>query len=1029
MSNFTQIIDGSAGSALHKAGTTVQTFALSLAAGATLFGVQFTAFAIFRNYLWSRRIYQPRSFLVPLKARVKPPPNNLPKWLYTVFNITSATEVLHKAGMDAYFFLRYLTMGLKIFLPTALFTLPILLPLNIVDGKGTTEFNGTTFNVTGLDRLAWTNVSPQHTSRYWAHLILAVGVVTWCCYVFHQEMTHYIHMRQRYLSSPSHRLKASSTTVLITNIPADLCTIERLTELYDDFPGGVRRMWINTDYEKILERDAQRRKVENILENAETNLIRKAIKKSLQSGISTSSSKNVRPETLPGDKNEHHLPEQEPSAENSSSYTLSDQHDISHAQCSKDLQYDIRTDAVWTRYLTGKDRETMRIAKPNHSFAFNLPLIGRLFGEKVDTIYYCRRQLAHFNEVLQVDIDQLDTLQPNGSAFIQFNTQKAAHLACQAIADTEPRKMSQRRVEVSPADINWAALDQSWIKRFIRLVLFIALFIILIIVFGIISFFTGILSRVSTLSATTPWLRWIARLPPWLLSFLQGSLPPFIQIIVLSGPTPIVLRAMTNRTRAAVTRSQGERSLQHWYFVLLLLELFIIPTISAGLTSIVREIIQSSASVPQILATNLPTAANYYFSFLIVQALSISASSICQTVRLFNFYVIGGVNTPDSLYAKLTFTHFTRIGSNIPWYTTFMVIGLVYSVIAPLMSVFVLLTLSLFWIVIKNNVLYVVRTGDVDSGALWFPHAITQTFTGLYFMEVCLIGLFFLVRNTDDEVACEAQGIIMAVVLILTILYQIWLITTFSGLVKYAPLRLEAMAARGDREYEMERLAPDTTHAKSSGHEPDVSNDMCSTCSPEKYHVAVDKEVTPPNLNHFTRERGVSSVSNAVSDRTKEMSEQKEHDKVRAKHILARLNRPLDEPSLSIPQTQSAAAEESRGNVLLPRSKDIEARMLSDPISKIIMQHNQDLEDLTPEERDMLISVAFTHPIIRDSKPSIWIPRDDLGISDDEVRRTRALSQHLFIDNRGAFFNRKLKVQIDMAPPETSQFALIMRDL
>lgn len=205
MSDFTQIIDGSAGSALHKAGTTVQTFALSLAAGAVLFGVQFTAFAINRNFAWSRRIYQPRSFLVPLKARVKPPPNNLLKWIYTVFTITSATEVLHKAGMDAYFFLRYLTMGLKIFLPTALFTLPILIPLNFVDGKGTTSFHGTTFNVTGMDRLAWTNVSPQHTSRYWAHLILAVGVITWCCYVFHQEMTHYIYMRQRYLGSSTLR--------------------------------------------------------------------------------------------------------------------------------------------------------------------------------------------------------------------------------------------------------------------------------------------------------------------------------------------------------------------------------------------------------------------------------------------------------------------------------------------------------------------------------------------------------------------------------------------------------------------------------------------------------------------------------------------------------------------------------------------------------------------------------------------------------------------------------------------------------
>jgi hypothetical protein len=113
-----------------------------------------------------------------------------------------------------------------------------------------------------------------------------------------------------------------------------------------------------------------------------------------------------------------------------------------------------------------------------------------------------------------------------------------------------------------------------------------------------------------------------------------------------------------------------------WYFIFLIVELFIIPTISSGLTSIVEELIRTPTSVPNILATNLPTAANYYFSFLILQALSLSATSILQTIRLFKFYVIGHVNTPDSVFEKLSWTNLTRIGSNIPWYTTFAVIGM-----------------------------------------------------------------------------------------------------------------------------------------------------------------------------------------------------------------------------------------------------------------------------------------------------------------------------------------------------------------
>jgi hypothetical protein len=193
--------------------------------------------------------------------------------------------------------------------------------------------------------------------------------------------------------------------------------------------------------------------------------------------------------------------------------------------------------------------------------------------------------------------------------------------------------------------------------------------------FGVISFLTGILSQASTLGGAK-WLRWIGKLPPWAISFVQGTLPPVIQVIVLSGPLPILLRSLTNNTRGATTGSEGERSLQLWYLIFLLIELFIIPTISSGLTSIVRNIIETPASIPNILAENLPTASNYFFSFLVVQALSISASSILQTIRLFNFYVLGGVNTPDSVYNKLSWTNRTRIGSNIPWYTTFAVIGM-----------------------------------------------------------------------------------------------------------------------------------------------------------------------------------------------------------------------------------------------------------------------------------------------------------------------------------------------------------------
>lgn len=604
---------------------------------------------------------QPRSFLVPVKQRVKPPHGNPIKWLVEVFKLKEDPDVLQKAGMDAYFFLRYLKMCLKIFFPMAIVILPILIPVNYKGGRGTATFDGVRQNVTGLDTLAWSNVAPTNTDRYWAHLFLGILVVAWTCFNFHQELVNYIKKRQEFLSSPSHRLKASATTVLITHIPKKLCNEEVLGEMYGDFPGGVRRIWINRNLTTLAEKDKLRKDFEDKLENAETNMIRKICKqrkKTIQKQEEAVSNTNSADgEHLVGNREGSWDPDTDPATPEA---------------CQRDLKHDLDTKALWTQYMAPKHRATMRIG---HTTATEIPLIGRYFKDKVDTIYYCRRELARLNKEIEVEAQLPDAYALNYSAFIQFNQQKAAHLACQSVADTAPKHMRKRLVEISPADINWPSLNIRFGGFYRRWVWFLTLYGMLLFGFGLISFFTGILSRLSTLSGSTSWLRWVSSLPTWLLSFVQGTLPPIIQVILLSGPLPIILRAMTNSTRGATTGSEGERSLQLWYFIFLLIELFVIPTISSGLTAVVNELIHSPTSVPNILATNLPTAANYYFSFLILQALSLSSSAMLQTIRLFNFYVLGRVNTPDSVYEKMSFTNRTRIGSNIPWYTTFAVIG------------------------------------------------------------------------------------------------------------------------------------------------------------------------------------------------------------------------------------------------------------------------------------------------------------------------------------------------------------------
>lgn len=190
----------------------------------------------------------------------------------------------------------------------------------------------------------------------------------------------------------------------------------------------------------------------------------------------------------------------------------------------------------------------------------------------------------------------------------------------------------------------------------------------------------------------------------------------------------------------------------------------------------------------------------------------------------------------------------------------------------------------------------------------------------------------------------------------------------------------------------------------------------------------VDADALPDLVAPPKRPTWKSSAS-SNSRTSRNMQAKQAEDAKAAADILARINKPADDERINQLEKALDKTMSRAGHILAPRRKDIERQMMDDPISKIILQHNDELETLDAEDRDKLISLAFTHPLLRQPRPFIWIPKDDFGISDDEVRRTRAFSRNLDIENRGAYFDRKLKVVVDQEPPDLDQFSIVMNEL
>jgi hypothetical protein len=326
--------------------------------------------------------------------------------------------------------------------------------------------------------------------------------------------------------------------------------------------------------------------------------------------------------------------------------------------------------------------------------------------------------------------------------------------------------------------------------------------------------------------------------------------------------------------------------------------------------------------------------------------------------------------------------------------------------------IFNIITFSLFWFVYRYNTLYVTKF-RFDTGGLLFPRAINQLFTGLYVMEVCLIGLFFLVRDEKDNVACKGQAICMIVILVLTAGYQILLNDAFSPLIRYLPITLEEAAIKRDDEFRRAQ------HARLGlAIDDDEVNDVEHALAEEERRErqqgqdARDIELKPLETSGLDQKRQDSgSLFPTPKLEHKRPSWATNASRRRSKYF--GLNPPSSTPTIRAMREKMALDTENQG----PAPNTVGQALFAGI--------HDELEDLTPDERDQLVQRAFQHEALRAKRPVIWIPRDDLGVSDDEVYRTQRFSKHVWVSNEYQALDAKCRTIFSRSPPDFSEVDLI----
>lgn len=554
-----------------------------------------------------------------------------------------------------------------------------------------------------------------------------------------RESIYFINLRQAYLLSPLYASRISSRTVLFQAVPTDYADEHKIRRMFGD---DLKNVWVASDAKQLQDRVDERMKIGLKLEAAETKLIKLANDARLKS-----------------------LKENKGNKDNQDNQETRD-------QMYDDTEYGSESGSAAARWVAPK-------ARPTHRLKF-------LIGKKVDTINWCREEIARLNPLIEADQVRYRAGEapPKNAVFVEFWNQTQAQAAYQRVAHHQPLHMAPRIVGLSPEEVIWSNLGITWRTQTLRNFVSLAFVVALIIFWSIPVAFVGSVSQISYLTRVLPWLDFINNCPAVILGVITNLLP-VIMLSILMSLVPVIMRFM-GKVAGKATLSMVELRCHESFFWFQVIQVFIVTTLTSAASAAVPKILKDPGSLTTLLAQNLPLASNFYISYFILQGLIFSSGELLRIAGLIVFNALSRIldKTPRKMYNRWSSLSSIGWGSVFPLIELMTVISIAYSAIAPLMMGFATIGLGLFYFAHRYNLLFV-DSSVIDTKGLVYAKALQHTLVGCYLAVICLIGLFGIR-------AAPGPLILMVIFLIAMILYHISLSAAIHPLIHYLPKSLEA---------------------------------------------------------------------------------------------------------------------------------------------------------------------------------------------------------------------------------------------
>ncbi|CAO3595515.1 unnamed protein product [Absidia cylindrospora] len=908
------------------ADSSVSTFVSALWFNAALGVGFFGAFLILRKT--RPQTFAPRTYATSIEKRPPPLSDGRISWIWHMFKL-SDDQLIRTMGLDRFMILKFLRMGMVVFISFSILAIPILFPLNII-GQ---------LDSPGLNLLTMGNV--RDAGRTWAHLVLSVILTAGLIYYTFRETRRYLVLRRAYLMSEEYRNSVMARTLYVPSIPQDVNTVENLKLIFSKFPGGVRHVWLNRDLKDLPEQVDERQENVQKLETAITKVILASYKHNNKT--------------------------------RSDSATLQQQDNIENGTNNNN--------DTSSYIIPKKIRPTHRI-KPGF-MPFGLPCVGR----KVDSINYYNDEIARLNEEIRAKQRNVKNLVQRNSAFIEFHYQSAAQMAAQTLVHHTELQMAPRYVQIAPSDIIWDNMNIKSFERLIRRMISISITTAIIIFWAIPVVFVQSISSLDSLSKILPFLSGVKNLGPTVVGIIQGILPA-VALAVLIALVPIIFTYLS-KFEGIPQKSFVDLSVLHKYFFFQYIDVVLVSTIAGGILQTLPELYKNPASIINILAENLPKASTFFITYVMLQSTNSPGQAILQLVPyILSFIMPFFSTTPRDIYKQKTTLPGIKIGTLIPSQTVIFILGIEYSTIAPLILPFVSLFFCTNYFVYLYQFLYVYEM-EYETGGRAFPRAIRHIYIGMFTWQLTLIGLFAVRGNQ-----ALGQLVIMIVTLVVTAFALGLYDKSFKPLFKYLPMdsfedrETDIDLADGGKEERIEYLKDDSkTATKATNNGDDDKTQVPFSTKPvddddRRGLTYPDSTSSQYSAAHGGKASGIATTS-------------------------ATDNADLRQRNNNNNNSDDADAEALHQRVLAKLENEVTKSNIDDDV------HNPVVASAISQ---LYATEAYMHPAVYGAQPPVWLPQDELGITDGELKDLKSRGVYGLDTDATAFRDdkkKKGKVEID----------------